>query len=104
MEIDFPRWIMGYLFWLIIHGNGYLYNSPTFWDWRYIKSYYAIDDLDPKDYSLDKKRAERIEPEEAGSVGLDNELNGPDFVDFSDILSHDEESYDDIEIEDEPFR
>ena len=72
---------------------------------RFAEDYYAVDELNPKDYALEKRKAEPIGPEEEGIPGgIDDELNGPDFVDFSDILDRDEDSYDDIEITDEPFQ
>lgn len=79
---------------------------------RYADDYYGIDDLNPKDYALVRPAPEPIAPEEEATlvppeqVGMNSdEMNGPDFSEFIDGLSDSEEedSYDDIEIEEETY-
>lgn len=70
---------------------------------RYAEDYHAIDNLNPKDYSLEKHEPEPIGPEEPLPETSPDEINGPDFVDFADVLSRDDDSYEDIEIEEETY-
>lgn len=78
---------------------------------KFAEDYYAIDNLNPKDYALNKGKPEPIGPEEPveqdfgtmQSPQMGDELNGPDFSEmFQD--DEDEDSYDDMEVEEEPFR
>lgn len=76
---------------------------------KYAEDYYAVDDLDPKDYSLKGGTPEQIGVGETNTPVSEfelskDELNGPSFKDFADILKKKESSYDDIEITDEPFQ
>lgn len=70
---------------------------------KYAEEYYAIDDLNPKDYALEKK-IDPIGPEEEAEIEYaDDGMNAPSFAEFADVLADDGESYDDIEIEEDTY-
>lgn len=86
---------------------------------KYAEDYYAVDNLTPKDYSLEKSRPEPIGPDEptpTPEISVDPELNGPEFSEYADIVSSkpddfdesdesedDDVSYDDIDIEEPTY-
>lgn len=73
---------------------------------KFAEDYYAIDNLNPKDYSLEKGRAEPIGPEEplpGPDMPSDDMMNGPNFSEFAELLNTDDDSYDEIEIEEETY-
>lgn len=80
---------------------------------RFAKEFYALDNLQPSDYSGEPNLENMRQPEENSSNGA-TAINGQSFMDLSDMFKgretddqdeadEDEETYDDIEVEEDTF-
>ena len=70
---------------------------------KFAEDYHAVDNMNPGDYALKRKLSPISADEEPEVEFAEDEMNSPSMEDFADILSTDEDSYDDIEVDEETY-